>query len=180
MSASWTAARDLTVQAGGYSDARRPTRALLALGVVAVVLGIAVGALGWLDHRDSQVETARQAALQTAREQVVTVLSYDFGTIDQDLQRARAALTGEYLAEFTIQANYIIAPAAREQQITTTANVIAAAVVRADPAQVVVLLFVTQRTQNSQSDAVRLAAHRIQLTMARVGDRWLISELDRV
>jgi Mce-associated membrane protein len=140
--------RDLTVRKAGRGDARRPTRALIALGVVAVVLGVAVGGLWWLGHRESQIRTARDTALQAAREQVVTVLSYDFRSLDQDLQRAREALTGAYLEEFSTQANQVTAPAAREQQITTEADVIASAVVRTDP--------------------------------ARVGDRWLISELARV
>lgn len=180
MSAPRTTVRDLTVQTGGRRDDRRRAQALIVLGVVALVLAVAVGGLGWLDYRARQVQAARQEALQTAREQVVTVLSYDFRSIDQDLQRAREALTGAYLAEFTTQANQLTAPTAREQQITTEANVLASAVVRADPARVVVLLFVTQRTRSSQSEAVRLAAHRLQLTMTRIGDRWLISELDRV
>lgn len=180
MSAPWTAVRDLTVRKAGRGDSRRPMRALIALAVVAVVLGVAVGGLWWLDHRNSQVEAARDTALQAAREQVVTVLSYDFRSMDQDLQRAREVLTGGYLEEFTTQAKQVTVPAARKEQITTSADVMASAVVRADPAQVVVLLFVTQRTRSSQSEAVRLSAHRLQLTMTRIGDRWLISELERV
>jgi Mce-associated membrane protein len=168
------------VRAGGPGDPRRSRKALIALAVVVAMLALAVAGLWWLDHRYNRSESARDAALQAAREQVVPVLSYDFHSIDADLQRAGAALTGQFREEFLTVANQITAPAAREQQITTRATVIASSVVRADPEQVVVLLFVNQHTSSSQSEAVQLSAHRIQLTMSRVDDRWLISELERM
>ncbi|MGH4016062.1 MAG: hypothetical protein ACRDSL_19495 [Pseudonocardiaceae bacterium] len=131
---------------------RRPARALIVLGAVVVLLGVAVAGLCWLDHRNSQIDAARQAALQAAREQVLTVLSTE----------------------------QVPAPAAREQRIVTRAEVIASAVVRAKPDEVVLLLFVNHTTQSSQSEVVQLSGHRIQLTMTRVDDRWLISKLERV
>lgn len=177
MSAPRTSARDLPVAIAGRGEARRSTTALVVLGVVVVVLGLAVGGLWWLDQRNSRTAIARDAALQVAREQVVPVLSYDFHHVDADVQRAGAALTGQFREEFLAEANQTTVPAAREQQIVTQATVIAASVVRADPDQVVVLLFVNQNTRSSQSETVQLSAHRIQLTMSRVDQRWLISGL---
>jgi Mce-associated membrane protein len=134
------------------TSARRPVRALIALGAVVVVVGVLVAGLCRLDHHNGQVDAARQAALQAAREQVVTVLSTE----------------------------QLSAPAAPQPRIVTRAEVIDSAVVRAEPDEVVVLLFVNQRTQSSPSGVVQLSAHRIELTMTRVDDRWLISELERV
>lgn len=116
------------------------TRALIALGLVSVLLGMVVGWLWWSDQRAGQVVVARQEALRSAREQVVAVLSNP----------------------------------------TTGAMVLAAGVVRAEPEQAVVLLFVNQATRRPQSNAVRLSAHRIELTMKRVDGRWRVAHLKRV
>lgn len=158
----------------------RPIRALIALSAVVVLLGVVVGWLWWLDHRNSQAEAARTTAQQTAREQVVTVLSYDFRSIEEDLQRARAALTEQFSTEFITEANEVTVPAAREQSVITRADVIASSVVRAEPEEVVLLMFLNQRTQSSQSEAVQLSAHRVVLTMTRFEGRWLISDLEQV
>lgn len=116
------------------------TRALVALGLVSVLLGVLVGWLWWSDQRAGQVVIARQEALRSAREQVVTVLSNS----------------------------------------TTGVTVLAAGVVRAEPGQVVVLLFVNQATRRAQSTAVQLSAHRIELTMNRADGRWRVADLERV
>ncbi|MGQ0776070.1 MAG: hypothetical protein ACT4NY_16880 [Pseudonocardiales bacterium] len=112
----------------------RPTRVLIVLSVVVVVLGLAVGGLWWLDHRNSLTETARTAALSAARDQISTA----------------------------------------------DTNVIASSVVRAEPDEVVLLLFVNQRTQGSQTEAVQVSAQRIVLTMNRVEGRWMISDRKQV
>ncbi|MGH3910044.1 MAG: hypothetical protein ACRDRM_04355 [Pseudonocardiaceae bacterium] len=113
-----------------------PTRALVGLFAVVVLLSLVVGWLWWLDHRSGQVALARQQALHSAREQMVTVLP--------------------------------------------NSTVLASAVVRADPEQVVVLLFVNQTTHTSPSETVQLSGHRIELTMTRVDDRWRVSDRKRV
>lgn len=113
-----------------------PTRALVGLFAVVVLLSLVVGWLWWLDHRTGQVALARQQALHSAREQVATVLPHS--------------------------------------------TVLASAVVRAEPEQVVVLMFVNQTTQSSPSEAVQLSGHRIELTMTRVDDRWRVADRKRV
>lgn len=57
------------------NPAAGPTRALVALGLVCVLLGALVGWLWWFEQRSAQTATARREALHSAREQVVTELS---------------------------------------------------------------------------------------------------------
>lgn len=52
-----------------------PTRALVALSLVGVLLGALVGWLWWADQRGAQTATARREALHSAREQVAAELS---------------------------------------------------------------------------------------------------------
>lgn len=115
-----------------------PTRALIGLGLVCVLFAVMVGWLWWSDHRYRQVTVARQQALQSAREQAVTVLS----------------------------------------DSTTRATLLAAGVVRAEPEQAVVLVFVNLARE--RSGAVQLSGHRIELTMSLVDGRWRVSGRQRV
>jgi Mce-associated membrane protein len=180
VSAVAAGARESVAGPGGRRANESQFRALVGLGLVVVLLVAAVSGLWWLEHRDRQTEVARNAALPAAPAAAVTLLSYDYRSVDQDLRRARAMLTGGYRDEFAVEAGQVTAPAARAQHITTHATVIGSAVVRADPDEVVVLLFVNQSTRSSRSPAVQLSAHRIQLTMALVGGHWLVSKLERV
>ncbi|MGH3797928.1 MAG: hypothetical protein ACRDSP_23940 [Pseudonocardiaceae bacterium] len=180
MSAAATGEAHAAARDGGRGDREGRIRALAVLGVVVVLLGMAVGWLWWLDQRNSAAEAARRAAPRAAAEEVVPVLSYDYRSIGQDLRRARAVLTGSYRDEFTAEMNKVTAPAARESHVSTHASVIGSSVVRADPEEVVVLLFVNQSTRSSKSPSVQLSAHRIQLTMTLVDGHWLVSKLERV
>ena len=180
MSAAAAGAKESVAGLGRRRANESQFRALVGLGLVVVVLVAAVSGLWWQEHRDRQAEVARNAALQAAPMAAVALLSYDYRSVDQDLQRARATLTGGYRDQFTAEAAKTIAPAARAQHITTHATVIGSAVVRAEPEEVVVLLFVNQSTRSSRSGAVQLSAHRIQLIMVPAGDRWLVSKLERV
>lgn len=154
---------------------RRRRRALIALALVVVVLGVVVGWLWWQDQRAQEAEASREAAVQVARERAVAILSYDYNTVDQDLQRARSGLTGRFLDEFNRGA-LVVAPTARTRQISTHARVIRAAVVDARPDDVVVLLFVNQNSRSVQSPDVQLTNTRVQLTMTKKDDQWLVSE----
>jgi hypothetical protein len=126
--------------APGAAGGDGSTRALITLGLVGVLLGVLVGWLWWSDQRAGQVVVARQEALRSAQEQVVTMLSNS----------------------------------------TTGATVLAAGVVRAEPEQAVVLLFVNQATRRPQSTSVQLSGHRIELTMNRIDGRWCVAQLKRV
>lgn len=154
--------------------ARRRKRALIALAVVVVLLGVVVGWLWWQDHQNQESETARTVALQAAKDRTVAVMSYDFQSVDQDLRRARAGLTAPFLQQFD-RAALVVAPTARQRQIATHARVTSAAVVEAHPDDVVVLLFVNQDSRSVQSPDVQLTNTRVQVTMHKVGDQWLIS-----
>ncbi|MGH4022934.1 MAG: hypothetical protein ACRDT0_27610 [Pseudonocardiaceae bacterium] len=159
---------------------RRPRRVLVAFGVVVALLAAGVVTLSWYDRRAAQVEQARTAALKAAERQAVTVLSYDFRSINRDLERARSALTGQFLEDFTELTTQVVAPAAKQQQISTSAKVVGSSVVEADPDRAVVLLFVNQTTKTAQAQMPQLSGSRVQLTLVEVDGRWLISELDPI
>lgn len=151
---------------------------LLALLVLA--LGAAAGVL-WLDVRHLRdSETAAAEAMAAARAVAPGLLSYDYRTVEQDLARAREHTTGPLAAQYAELAGSL-ATRARQRKAVQTASVVAAAVERAEPGRVVVLLFVntgTVRQLTGQAEPQQqVTRNRARMIMVERGDRWLASDL---
>ncbi|MGB0437782.1 MAG: hypothetical protein ACPGIJ_12530, partial [Mycobacterium sp.] len=73
----------------------------------------------------------------------------------------------------------VVIPGAKEQRIAAVASVPAAASVSATPTEAVALIFVNQTVSVGQ-DPPTDTASRLQVTLEKVGDRWLISQFDPV
>jgi Mce-associated membrane protein len=74
----------------------------------------------------------------------------------------------------------VVATTAKQQQATTNANVVSTAVMSATPATARMLLFVDQTTTSKSFSGPKLASSRVVVTLNKVGDRWLISEIQPV
>jgi Mce-associated membrane protein len=150
---------------------------LIAWTVVVLALAGVAGGLWWQHSQHQATQDAGQAALDAARKNAVQVLSYNFRTVDDDLAHARTALTGKFQDDFTQLASGVVAPAAKQDQIDTRAEVAGSGVVSMTQDQVVTLLFVNQTTRSTKLTAPKIDGSRLQLTMQRVGGQWLISDL---
>lgn len=158
------------------SSKRSPLLLLVALGAAALLLATLVAFLLTQNRRAAAVEEARSAATAVAEQQAVTLLSYDYRTVDRQLEQARAGLSGPFLEEYTDLTSRVVAPAAKQQQITTRADVVESAVVSAEPDRVVTLLFVNQTTAAGGQGA-RVTGNRVRIELTKIGDRWLVSGL---
>lgn len=155
---------------------------VLAFGVLpalALILGAAAGFLKWQDSSVRNADVVRIESLQIAKDATVRLLSYKPDTVEQDLGSARDLLTGEFRDSYTQLINDVVIPGSKEKQISAVATVPAAASVSAEPNKAVVLVFVNQ-TVVVGSDAPTGTTSSVEVTMDRVGDRWLISEFDPV
>ncbi|MGZ4533683.1 MAG: twin-arginine translocation pathway signal [Mycobacteriaceae bacterium] len=170
---------------------RRRLHVILGGAYAAVVLAlvVAVGVLlvlnttGWPLHpklTSDAVDQARTDGLRAANDDVVALLSYDFKTVDDELKKARESLTGPFLDDYTKLTTTVVAPAAKDQNITTKATVVGSAVVSAEPTHVVALLFINQSTTTKTAPEASSSGSRVTLTMDKVGDRWLVSALSPV
>lgn len=155
----------------------------IALTVWAVVALALAGVAGgfWWQHREHQAnEAAGQAALEAARKDAVDVLSYNFRTVDDDLGRAKARLTGKFQDDFAQLASSVVAPAAKQDQIDTRAEVAGSGLVSTSADEVVALLFVNQTTRSTKLTAPKIDGSRVQLTMRLVDGQWLVRDLKPV
>lgn len=146
--------------------------ALLAAAAADVVLTLRVR------ERD-RVSAAEQAAMSQAATRLPTLLSYSSKTLDHDLDAAVASTTGSFRDDYRTVLEQQVRPNAQGARLTTVASVDGLAVVSGDADRVVVLAFLTQTTTEGSRDP-QSSATRVEATLDRVGDAWLVSDLKPV
>lgn len=160
-------------------------RAKLVPAVLAVLLAASAGLAAWsyfaLYRPDQQIDPGvAHAAVTAASDGTVAILSYAPDTVDKDFATARSHLTGDFLSYYDQFTQQIVAPAAREKAVHTSARVMAAAVSELHPDSAVVLIFVDQQTTSRDRPDPSMSASSIRVTLTEVDGRWLISKFDPV
>ncbi|WP_283138712.1 hypothetical protein [Rhizohabitans arisaemae] len=157
-------------------------RRALAL-MVAAIVGLAAWAV--LMYRDLQwIQSGRvagEAALDAARSYVPDLLSYRYTSIEADLARARGHTTGDLAVEHR-KLQSVLVPEAKKTKASVRVTVAGAAVERAGPELVDVLVFINQQTEKIMEGDTRptwqRTLNRVRVTMVKVGDRWLAANMD--
>lgn len=151
---------------------------------LAVVVGVALCTANFLLYQQqaqaAALGSARDSAAEAANVRVPQLLSYDYRTLDHDLEAARSGTTGTFHDEFATLTTKVVEPAAKDQQIVTKTTVTGSSVVSAQPQQVVLLVFLNQVTRTKADKESRVDGARVRVTLARAGDQWLVSALTPV
>jgi Mce-associated membrane protein len=154
------------------------TRRLLVAAVLLVLVAadvvLVLGA-----HSSSTRSEDRSEAIAAARARVPEMFSYASASLDADLDHAVAQTTGSFRAEFRNLLDTVVTPAAKTGQISTSAKVTAAGVVRSSKDTVVVLVFLTQTTTKAGA-APSATGSRVDVTMRHTSGRWLVADLATV
>jgi Mce-associated membrane protein len=143
-----------------------------------VVVSVALLALVfWFYYRPDRAtnDAAAKAAVSAASEGAVAILSYSPDTLDRDFSSAKSHLTGDFLSYYDQFTSQIVAPAAKQKSLKTTAVVLRAALSEFHPDSAVVLLFVNQSTQSKDRPEPTLSDSSVLVTMKRADGKWLIS-----
>lgn len=152
-------------------------------GVVGVLVVVVAGACGYLvfvNHQDSTEQQMRADALAAGTRDVPTLLSYQAKNIDQDFESKYSLVTGSFRNQFEEVSKNTIIPAAKEQDLTTKAQVATAGVSAVDEESVTLLLFVNQSTTTKDDPSARLDGSRVQVVMHKVDDGWKVAGLTPV
>jgi Mce-associated membrane protein len=149
-----------------------------------LVLGSAglAAALFYFQYRpDQQTDsTAAHAAIRAASDGTVALLSYSPDSLDHDFSAAKAHLTGDFLSYYNQFTQQIVAPAAKQHGVKTTAAVIQSAVSEFHPNSAVVLVFINQNTTSTDKPNPVLTASTVRVRLSKVDGAWLISSFDPV
>ena len=150
-----------------------------ALPALALVLAMGVGYAKWMESSARESRLAATESVRVATDDMVALLSYKPDTVDRDLGAARDRLTGDFKNSYTGLIHDLVIPGSKQKQITALANVPAAASVSASPNHAVVLVFVNQ-TVTVGNDPPANTASSVQVTLDKIGGRWLISQFEPV
>jgi Mce-associated membrane protein len=162
----------------GLGDWSTGATALLA-GLLVITLS-ALAAFGLVAYRvraGARVETAREQASAAARQDAVSILSYDYRHLNRDFTAARTTLTGSFAKDYQATTSKLVRPGATQYHVVVKAEVAAESVVSASAKQVVVLLFVNQTTTSTRLDGPRVDLNRVRLTLVKVGGSWLVNNV---
>jgi Mce-associated membrane protein len=154
--------------------------AVLALLVVASLT--LLGGLYWFSYRPDRATDAAAAktAISAASEGTVAVLSYSPDTLDRDFSSAKSHLTGDFLTYYNQFTQQIVAPAAKQKSVKTSAVVLRAALQEFHADSAVVLLFVNQSTQSKDRPEPTLTSSSVVATLTKADGKWLISSFNPV
>ncbi|MBN3509507.1 twin-arginine translocation pathway signal [Mycolicibacterium septicum] len=164
----------------------RQTLTRLWFPLALVVALIASAALaGWLYFAQFRVdqqtgEAASATVLKAASEGTTALLTYAPDSLDRDFSAAKSHLTGDFLSYYTQFTQEIVAPAAKQKSVKTTAAVVRSAVSEIHPDSAVVLVFVNQATTSAENPNGSFAASAVKVGMNKIDGNWLISSFDPV
>ncbi|SEO67135.1 hypothetical protein [Trujillonella endophytica] len=143
---------------------------LLLLGLNAYLLAPRLFA------EESSVRTGTYVdVLQAARANVVDLTSFDYLTIDEDIEQARRVTTGELTGE-TVGSLEDARQALVDGQAVTSTDVVGAGVTRATEDEGTVVMVISTTRQGSGVPA-QVSRSRIEVDLQREGDRWLLSAI---
>ncbi|WP_438804288.1 twin-arginine translocation pathway signal [Nocardia noduli] len=157
-----------------------PWMVLLALAVlVSVATATTLAVRQYQPDRETGEDAAR-SAVAAASEGTVALLSYGPNTLDRDFASAKGHLTGDFLTYYSQFTQQIVAPAAKQKAVETTAAVVRAAVSDLKPDSAVVLVFINQTTTSADKPDPAMAASSVRVSLTKVDDDWRISSFDPV
>jgi Mce-associated membrane protein len=150
---------------------------LAALVAVAFVSLAAVGGgLYWQRVETRSEQAARDELGPLAQQQIPTVFTYDYKTVERNLTDAYQMLTPEYRKEFEDRANSDIIPQARARELVSQANVVGVGVMDAqrDSAAVMVYINRTVSEKTNREQPIYDGA-RLRVDYKRIDGKWLIN-----
>lgn len=145
-----------------------------ALSAVTTVALLVMALLAWQDAGDyDQSSDARDEVRATVPAQVEALLSYEFGTFDENLAEGEKGLTDSFREDYSEEAG-ALRSRVEEKKLSQVADVVAAAVVTATEDRVDSLLFVNTTTTEEGSAQARVMQNRINVRSVLTDGQWLI------
>ena len=145
---------------------------------LAVLLVLLLGGIAflWLTRPEtSAVRTGDYVeALQAARSGVVDLTSFDYLTLDDDIEQVRRVATGDLRDEAAAELDGRRDVITQAEAVVNT-EVVGAGVTRADEASATVLLVIQSTQESNASDQAQVVRYRIEVELEKSDGRWLLS-----
>jgi Mce-associated membrane protein len=153
------------------------------LSVIAGVLAVAFvslaavgGGLYWQRVETRSEQAARDELGPLAQQQIPTVFTYDYKTVERSLTDAYQLLTPDYRREFENRANADIIPQARARELVSQANVVGVGVLDAQRDSGAVMVYINRTvSEKTNRDQPIYDGARLRVEYKRVDGKWLIN-----
>jgi hypothetical protein len=150
-----------------------PVVPVLAALLVLILAGVAF--LWFTRPGDSSVRTDDYAAaLQAARSGVVDLTSFDYLTLDDDIEQIRRVATGD-LRDASVTELEDRRQEIADLEAVVNTEIIGAGVTRVDTDDATVLLVIQATQESAASQQVQVSRYRLEVTLEKSGERWLLS-----
>lgn len=154
--------------------------ALIALTVVAVAFGIFGAVWGVQKWTGEDPAAGRKAASDAAASAATTIFSYTYNKLPEHLAASQETMTPTFAKKFK-SISPALSALAPQRKIQVKAVVRDAATLECgdacDPNKATVLIFIDQARLVGGSDQPTVFGNRIQMSMVKSGDRWLVSNV---
>lgn len=159
-----------------------PRRKQLFLGLILAVAALLATVVYVTTYRPIQQsgDVAGDAAVRAASSATVALLSYTPETLDQDIERSRGLMSGDFLTYYSKFTSDVVAPAVRTKGIKAAAQVVNAGLMEIRSNDAKVLVFLNQETVSRDRPEPALTASSVVVSLAKIDAKWLISALDPV
>jgi Mce-associated membrane protein len=164
---------------------RFPRHVAVVPVILVVLLLISGGVAAWMYFERYQPKqrtdpSVARAVVNAATDGTVALLSYSPESLDKDFATAKSHLSGDFLSYYTQFTDQIVAPAAKQKSLKTTAHIMGAGVQELHSDSALVLVYVDQSTTSKDRPDPTLAASTVLVSMTRVNGSWLITKFDPV
>jgi len=173
--------RDHVTDAGTQPEPRDrrsvPAWLLAGLGLTAAVLiGVCLWAVQTAPPTDEQINDATTDAQTAAERAIVSIVSYDYRSLDDDQAKASDYMTDEFAKDYEALFAVIRENAPETKTILTT-DVVSSGIVRSGDDRVQVFMFINNPRTNAQITTPEVGKNQVTVTMEKVGDEWLVDDL---
>ncbi|AEV72934.1 Macrophage killing protein with similarity to conjugation protein [Mycolicibacterium rhodesiae NBB3] len=147
---------------------------VLAVGFVS--LAAVGGGLYWQRVETRSEQAARDELGPLAQQQIPTVFTYDYKTVERSLTDAYRLLTPDYRREFENRANADIIPQARARELVSQANVVGVGVMDAQRDSGAVMVYINRTvSEKTNRDQPIYDGARLRVEYKRIDGKWLIN-----
>jgi hypothetical protein len=160
----------------GRERVSRPSVPLVPTLLVLLLVLLAAGAFLWSARPgESAVRTDDYAeALQAARSGIVDLTSFDYLTLDDDIEQVRRVATGD-LEEATVDRLDTERQQITDLKAVWNTEVVGAGVTRADGEDATVLLVIQSTQESAANPQAQIVRYRIEVSLEKEEGRWLLS-----
>jgi Mce-associated membrane protein len=142
--------------------------------IVALAVSLIISRVQLSDQGSPNAD--QSGAVAAAKTDAIDVATYSYLHLHRDFGRVEAEATPSFRRSF-IRSSNSLSKVLVQYKATASAKVVRAAVESSSGSKAVVLLFVNQSVANSTQQGVSTDDSRIEVTLTRSGNRWLLQDL---